>query len=123
MAKEYSRMDRVSGLIQRELSILIQREISDPALGLVTISTVDVSKDLRHAKVYITCLGSEEQQKQSIIILSKAAKFLRHQLAQCITIRTIPELKFYYDHSIERGQRIDNLLNTMNDSDVDNNQE
>ena len=108
MAKEFSRNRRVGEQMQRELALLIQREIKDPRLGLVTVSGVELSRDLAYAKVYITSLSGDRQ--QSLAILKQSVGFLRHGLGQVIRLRIVPELHFYYDESVEYGAKIAALL-------------
>lgn len=114
MAKEYSRTQRIGDQMQRELAQLIQREIKDPRLGMVTITAVEVSRDLGHAKVYITVLGigTEEarQIEQSLDILQDAAGFLRMMLGKIMKVRTVPQLHFHYDASIRRGAELSALI-------------
>ncbi|MCY1409555.1 Ribosome-binding factor A [compost metagenome] len=113
MAKEYSRTQRIGDQMQRELALLIQREIKDPRLGLVTITGVDVVRDLSHAKVYITIMGQDDNAevvKQNISILNDAAGFLRMQLGKAMKLRTVPQLHFNYDASIRRGAELSALI-------------
>lgn len=117
MAKEFSRNRRVGEQMQRELALLIQREIKDPRLGLVTVSGVELSRDLAYAKVYITSLSGDRQ--QSLAILKQSAGFLRHGLGQAIRLRIVPELHFYYDESVEYGAKIAALLHEVISADPD----
>ena len=112
MAKEFSRTQRIGDQMQRELALLVQREIKDPRLGLVTITAVDVSRDLGHAKVFITVMGkdSPEQITQNLEILSEAAGFLRMQLGKAMKVRSVPQLHFHYDASIRRGAELSALI-------------
>lgn len=111
MPKEFSRKDRVAELLQRELAWLIQQEIKDPRLGMITVSAVEVSKDLAHAKVYVTVLGDDEMKiKQSIQILNDAAAYLRTQLWHKLKMRSVPELRFLFDESIRYGNRLSALI-------------
>lgn len=112
MAKEYSRTQRVGDQMQRELAQLIQREIKDPRLGIVTITAVNVARDLSHAKVYVTVMGSNAQDdvKLSLEILNNAGGYLRSLLGKSMKIRTIPQLNFIYDESIMRGTTISALI-------------
>lgn len=112
MAKEFSRSRRVAEQIQRELADLITHEIDLPQAGLmVTVSGVDVSRDLSYAKVYITVMPTTDKLTEIIKMLNKAAGYLRHHLAQRVTMRHIPELSFFYDSSIEDGARMNALIN------------
>lgn len=113
MAKEFSRTQRIGDQMQRELALLIQREIKDPRLGLVTITAVDVSSDLSHAKIFITIMGQDDDQeavKGNLRILNDAAGFLRMQLGKSMKLRTVPQLHFNYDASIRRGVELSSLI-------------
>ncbi|MCU9947857.1 30S ribosome-binding factor RbfA [Pseudomonas sp. PDM13] len=113
MAKEYSRTQRIGDQMQRELASLIQREIKDPRLGLVTITGCDVARDLSHAKVFITVMGQDDNPeaiKQNTAILNDAAGFLRMQLGRAMKLRTVPQLHFNYDASIRRGVELSALI-------------
>ncbi|WP_257293992.1 30S ribosome-binding factor RbfA [Endozoicomonas sp. YOMI1] len=112
MAKEYSRTQRVADQIQKELAQLIQLEMKDPRLGMVTVSAVEVSRDLAFADVYVSFLGVDDQEKidQYLEILSQAAGFLRSQLARAIKLRFTPRLRFYYDISLRRGAYLSSLI-------------
>jgi ribosome-binding factor A len=117
MPKEFSRTQRVSELIQRELAYLIQRELGDSHLGLITISTVEMSVDLKAARVYITVLGSNATIEQTVQSLNDAAKLLRHHLSQRLTLRTTPRLQFIYDSSLEQGNRLLALIDSIKSDD------
>jgi ribosome-binding factor A len=113
MAKEFSRTQRIGDQMQRELALLIQREVKDPRLGLVTITAVDVSRDLSHAKIFITIMGQDDDQeavKGNLRILNDAAGFLRMQLGKSMKLRTVPQLHFNYDASIRRGVELSSLI-------------
>jgi len=106
------RPQKVADLIQRELSGLIRLEVRDPRVGMVTITSVDVSPDLSHAKVFITLL---EQAKLADTLqgLQRAAGFLRSQLARRMKLYTTPELRFVYDESVERGDHLSRLIDSV----------
>lgn len=107
MAKEFSRSDRVAEQIQRELADLLQFEVKDPRVGMVTVTEVEVSGDMAHAKIYYSAKeGTAELQKG----LEKTAGFLRSQLAKRMLVRTVPQLHFIYDASIDRGMRLSKLI-------------
>lgn len=112
MAKEYSRTQRVGDFLKRELSTKIQFEIRDPRVGMVSVTDVEVSRDMAHAKVFITVLGkeTEEEAKEAIEVLNKAAGFLRSQMARMSNARTTPKLRFFFDSSVVRGQHLSNLI-------------
>ena len=104
------RTDRVSVLIQRELSDIIQRELKDPRVGFCTISQVEVSTDLRYADVKVSVVGDKRQKRNSITGLKSAAGFLRREVVQRIGLRHAPELRFELDDSVDQLMQIDRLL-------------
>lgn len=98
----HQRLDRISEEIKKEISRIIREDVKDPRISsMVSILRVDVSRDLRHAKVYVTVLGSEEEKSSTIEGLTRAAGFIRKELGRVLTIRYIPELHFVLDTSIE----------------------
>lgn len=112
MANENSRTHRVADQMQRELALLIQRDIRDPRLGMITITAVDVSRDLAHAKVYITLMNkdSDEEIAENLAILKNVAGFLRMQLGKVMKLRSVPQLHFHYDESVRRGVHLSSLI-------------
>jgi ribosome-binding factor A len=119
MAKEYSRTQRVADYLQRELAALIQREVRDPRVGMVSITGVNVSRDLGHAKVYYTVLGcdSSEDAIESTEVLNKASGFLRSQLSRDSSMRSVPQLRFYFDSSVGQGRHLEDLIRRAADAD------
>ena len=103
---------KVADLIQRELSDLLHREVRDPRVGMVTLTAVEVSPDLSHAKVFFTIL-EKEKQNETTYALQRAAGFLRSQLAHRIKLHVTPELRFVYDESIERGAQLSQLIDSV----------
>ena len=112
MSKQYSRAQRVGDQIQRELAVLIPREVKDPRLGFVTLTGVDVSRDLGHAKVFITVMGenSPEVIKENLDVLKDTAGYLRMLLGKAMKLRSVPSLHFHYDQSITRGAHLSALI-------------
>jgi ribosome-binding factor A len=105
------RIERVNELLRSELSALISREIKDPRLaGLISVTEVETTADLRHAKVFVSIFGREEERQSSLQALRSATGFLRHEVAQRVTFRHMPELEFHLDSSLEHGDRIMQLL-------------
>jgi ribosome-binding factor A len=102
----------VADLIQRELSELIRLEVRDPRVGMVTITSVDVSPDLSHAKVFFTILDKAHL-KETLQGLQRAAGFLRSQLARRMKLYTTPEIRFAYDESVERGDHLSRLIDSV----------
>jgi ribosome-binding factor A len=119
MGKEYSRSRRVGDLLQRELAAVIQEELQDPALGMLTVSGVKVSPDFAHADVYITVLDNRLEVPAVMDSLNRAAGHLRHVLAHRVVLRSIPRLRFVYDESVERGTRLSELIDAARASDED----
>jgi ribosome-binding factor A len=109
MPQEYSRTLRIGEQIRRELADLI-RKLKDPRVGMVTITDVEVSKDLSHAKIFYTVLGEEEVIRNTQIGLQHAAGFLRRELGRVLKVRITPHLHFFYDETQLRGNRIDQLI-------------
>lgn len=107
--RDFNRAERVAGEMRRELARLIQFEVKDPAVGFVSLSDVEVSRDLSHARVYITVFD-EAQAKDSLKALNRAAGFLRRRLGQEMRLRVVPELSFRHDASVETGRRMDRLI-------------
>jgi ribosome-binding factor A len=119
MAKEYARTQRVADYLQRELATLIQHEIRDPRVGMVSITGVDVSRDLGHARIYCTVMGSDsgEDARESIEALNKASGYLRSLLSRDSTMRSVPQLRFYFDASVGRGRDMEKLIKSATDAD------
>ncbi len=123
MAKEFSRSRRVGEQVQRELAELIQRELSDPRLGMVTVSAVEVSRDLAVAKVFFTVLNPGHDVKQTLDGLNHATGFLRRELGRRMKLRIVPELRFQYDSSVENGSRLSALIDKAVSGDKENSEE
>ncbi|MCP5141795.1 MAG: 30S ribosome-binding factor RbfA [Gammaproteobacteria bacterium] len=109
MPKEFSRTERLGEQLQRELAELIRDELKDPRLGLVTVTAVEISRDLSHAKVFVTEMLDGKRQ-ESIKALRSSAGFLRREIGRRLSVRMIPELHFHYDESVEEGARMDRLI-------------
>jgi ribosome-binding factor A len=111
MAREFSRSDRVAQQIQREIAIILQREIKDPRIGMVTVSSVDLTRDLQHAKIYVTFFLTEEQNIEAgVKVLNDAAGYIRTLLGKVMKLRVVPEVRFYYDKTLVEGMRISSLV-------------
>lgn len=112
MARDYARTDRVGQQIQKEIAMIIQREVKDPRLGMVTVNDVEITRDLAYAKVFVTFFTLEGQsEKESEKILNEAAGYIRTILAKRIKARIMPELRFVYDQSMSEGVRMTTLVN------------
>ena len=105
-----TRPARIGEEIREELSLLLQREVKDPGVGFVTLTFVKVSADLQVARVYYTVLGDDKAKRESKRALERATPFLRRQVSQRLRLRRSPEFHFQYDESVERGERIESLI-------------
>jgi ribosome-binding factor A len=109
------RIERVSSLMRHEISGLIQRQVKDPRINqFVAVTDVSISTDLKYAKVFVSCMGSEEEKKAILKGLGAASNFLRNHLAKRLRLRRIPELSFEWDDSIERGDHLLQLMDKIN---------
>lgn len=110
MPKDHSRPRRVAEQIQRELAELIQLEVKDPRVGMVTLTDVEVTPDYSHAKIYFTLLNQGHPLDQTLEGLNRAAGYLRSQLAHRMRLRVMPQLHFVFDSSVERGVQLSHLI-------------
>ena len=111
MAQEFSRTERVRHQLQREIAMILQREVKDPRVSMVTVSDVEVSRDLAYAKVFVTFLHDDDDQvKAGLKVLNQAAGFIRSLLGKRIKARVVPELKFQHDGSLNEGIRMSRLV-------------
>lgn len=104
------RTEQIAEAIKEEVSELIQKELRDPRLGFVTVTRVEVSPDLKFAKVFFSVLGDEQVKTDSIKVLKRASGYLRRELAHVLSIRYTPELHFQFDEAMEHGDKIQRLL-------------
>ncbi|MEQ5161883.1 30S ribosome-binding factor RbfA [Proteus terrae] len=124
MARDFSRSQRVSQEMQKEIAIILQREVKDPRIGMATVSGVEISRDLAYAKVFVTFLNlsggeksEEEMVAEGLTALNEAAGFIRSLLGKAIRLRIVPELTFAYDNSLVEGMRMSNLVSNVVKSD------
>lgn len=108
------RPERIAEAIKKEVADLIRNEIKDPRVGFVTITGVEVTRDLSYGKIFVSVLGPEEQRKESLAALQKAAGYLRSEVGRRIKVRHAPELIFKLDTSLDHGTRIMELLHEVN---------
>ncbi|WP_417760288.1 30S ribosome-binding factor RbfA [Shewanella sp.] len=114
MAKEFSRTRRIAQQLQQELALVLQRDMKDPRIGMVTVNDVDVSRDLSFAKVYVTLFEEDpEVINDKMAALMKAAPYVRTLVAGRMKLRVMPELKFVYDASLVEGMRMSNLVSQV----------
>ena len=114
MPRNFSRAERVADLVHRNLARLLQGEFKDPRIGMVTVSGVQVSADLKHAKIYVTVL-EEAKREETLRILNDASGFFRSSLASSVQLRVVPKPLFIFDDSVVRGNRINSILESCVD--------
>lgn len=121
-SRDTNRIDKLNGEFQKEIYEIITRKLKNPNVcAMVSITAVDTSKDLSHAKVYISVFSTDENKKKATLdAIVSDAKRIRYELAKSMTIRTVPELHFVYDDSIDYGDKMDKLLNKIAKSDSKN---
>lgn len=118
MSNDFKRTDRIAEMMQRKLAQIIKQEVRDPRLpSFITISAVTVTRDLGHAKVYFTTLNDEAGIAETI--LNASASYLRSALARTLTLRTVPQLHFIHDTSIEYGRHLSRLIDQVNPPEQD----
>ncbi len=120
MPREFHRSQRVAQQLHRLLSEIIQREIKDPRVGFVTLTAVEVSRDIKYAKVYFSLLDETTDPEKARYALQGATGFLRSQLGRELTIRSVPELTFIHDDSVRLGQQMSDLISSAIDADSRN---
>ncbi len=115
MAREFKRSDRVAQELQKEIAVILQREVKDPRIGMVTVSDVEVSRDLAYAKVFVTFLfdDNDEHIAQAMKGLEKASPYIRSLVGKAMRLRIVPELRFVYDNSLVEGMRMSNLVSSV----------
>jgi ribosome-binding factor A len=97
-------------LLKQEVSDIIMREIKDPRLGFLTVTDAEITSDMRHARIFFTILGDEQERKQSMDVLKHAQHFVRQEFGKRVRMKTLPDIQFVYDDSVDRGVRIFELL-------------
>ncbi|MDW7674305.1 MAG: 30S ribosome-binding factor RbfA [Bacillota bacterium] len=112
------RNNRLAGEIQREISQIIRDELKDPRIGFITITGVEVSGDLRHAKVFISIMGDDSNKQNTLGGLNKAAGFIRTELARRISLRYTPELHFRVDESLDYSEKINKIISETKGTEV-----
>ena len=108
-----TRASRVGDQIQAELASLLTRTVHDPGIGFLTITRVKLSPDLQQARVYYTLIGDDQAKRESARALNRATPFLRRQVGQRLRLKRVPELTFFYDESIEKGDRVERILQEL----------
>jgi len=111
----FKRNQRVKDLIREEISSIVLQEVKDPRVGFITVSNVEVTEDLRVAKIYFALNGSDQERKNSMTGLQRAQKFIRYKLGQKVRLKYLPELIFREDHSVEHVDQISKILIKLKD--------
>jgi len=104
------RPERLAEQIKEEVSLIVAGEVEDPRIGFVTVTDAKITPDLRHAKIYVSVMGTEDEVKESLKALNRASRFIRHQLGAVLRIRRVPELHFVFDATLRTATRIEELL-------------
>ena len=104
------RTEQIAETIKEDVSVLIQRELKDPRLGFVTVTRVEVSPDLKYAKIFFSVLGDADAKTESLKVLKRASSYLRRELSHKLSVRYTPELHFHFDEAMEHGDKIQRLL-------------
>lgn len=107
------RIERIASLIQTELSEVVLRKLKDPRIGFVTLTGVEVTPDLKLARVYYSVLGQQKEKEDTQHALERAAGFLQHEIADALKLRFTPKLTFHLDESLEEGMRIEGILKEL----------
>lgn len=116
MTNDHRRADRVAEGIREEVARFLTEGVKDPRItGFVTVTGVDVTRDLRHARVYVSVMGSDEERARTLEGLASLAAHLRPRVARALRLRVAPELEFRLDRSVERAARIETLLTRLRD--------
>lgn len=105
-----TRQEKIQGLLKEEISDILRREFKDPRLGFVTVTDAEITSDLRHARVFVSVLGTDEERSANMAILKRAENFVRQALGKRIHMKTLPEIEFKLDTSADKGIRIFELL-------------
>lgn len=117
MVARNRRMQRVDELLRQEIARLIAIEVKDPRVGFVTVVDARVSADLRHARVYVSVLGDEEEKLETLDALQRAGGFLRRRLGRLLDMKYQPELRFELDRGVERAARLEEILDRIRPED------
>ena len=115
----FRRTDRIAALVLREVSRIVREEVRDPRIGFVTFTGADISPDLGSGRVFVSVMGSETEKRESIAGLQSASPFIRNQLWAVLDLKTVPELTFELDRTLERAARIDEILGRIHEEAAD----
>lgn len=108
-----SRSEKVASEIKKEINKILREKVSDPRIGFLSIIDVDVSADLKNAKIFFSVLGDEKTKKETLAGLQSASSFVRQELGHALKLRFVPEISFIYDKGIERGSKVLSIMNRL----------
>lgn len=114
-----TRQEKIRSVLIEEISDIIRRELKDPRLGFLTVIDAEITPDLRHAKVFISIMGTKEEQATNLAVLKKSARFVRQVFGKRVKMKVLPEIEFVLDESVERGIRMFELLQQIKRDDDD----
>lgn len=124
MAKSFSRTDRVSQEVKKAVALILQKEFSDPKLGMITVSDVEVSRDVAYAKIYVTFLFDEQEKiDYGMEVLTEASGYIRSLLGKAVKLRVTPELTFVYDKTLTEGIALANAVTSATEADAQKRQQ
>ena len=113
-----ARTDRIDELFRQEIGKILAREVADPPIGFATITDVETTADLRHARVWVSVIGQKDQREETVRVLEHAMPFVRHELGTRLRLKRIPEFHVRLDDSAERGTRVLHLLSELESGDL-----
>ena len=124
MAKSFSRTDRVSQEVKKAVALILQKEFNDPKLGMITVSDVEVSRDIAYAKIYVTFLFDEQEKVDyGMEVLTEASGYIRSLLGKAVKLRVTPELTFVYDKTLTEGIALANAVTSATEADAQKRQQ
>ena len=112
-----TRQEKVKEFLKEEISDILRRDLKDPRLGFVTVTDSEITVDLRHAKIYVSIMGTDKEREESMAVLKNSQRFVRQAFAKRCTMKVLPEIEFRLDESVDRGARISELLEQIRRND------
>jgi len=117
----HNRAEKLAGALKKKIGAILQTELKDPRIGIVTITEVKVAKDLKYVTVYFSVLGGEKEKKSAVVGLTRATGFIKRIIAKEMILRFVPEIQFRFDDTFEYGQRVNELLERIKKEDEERN--
>lgn len=112
-----TRQEKVQELLKQEVADILRRDFKDPRLGFITVIDTQITSDLRHAKVWVSVMGTEEEREANMKILKRSQHFVRQEFGKRVKMKTLPDIEFILDTSVDKGMRIFELLQRINKED------